>query len=118
MNMSDITSEILSDLSRIRSKITHFPGNLPDFPTAWDINCGWCEDWAMKAESKYGGELLWLEQIDESYSDFSHAVLRLNGRFYDSQHPNGVASPSDLDLVKGVGREEFLQRSSQFDENL
>jgi hypothetical protein len=117
IDTSDITAEILSRLAKLKPTLTHFPGNLPDFPNSWDINCGWCEEWAIMAEAKYGGEMIWLDQIDESYFDFGHAVLKLNERFYDSQHPNGVASPNDLDLVKGIGREEFLQRKLQFDKN-
>lgn len=113
MDMSDVTAEILSNLTKLRSSITHFPGNLPDFPNAWDINCGWCEEWALMAEEKYGGEMIWLDQIDESYFDFGHAVLRLNGRFYDSQHPTGVSSPKELDLVRGVGRESFIRSQNE-----
>ena len=109
INMSDITAEILSNLTKLKPRITHFPGNLSDFPNAWDINCGWCEEWAIMAESKYGGEIIWLDQIDESYFDFGHAVLLLNGKFYDSQHPNGVSSPDELDLVKGITRDDFTR---------
>ena len=117
IDTSDITAEILSRLAKLKPTLTHFPGNLPDFPNPWDINCGWCEEWAIMAEEKYGGEMIWLDQIDESYFDFGHAVLRLNGKLYDSQHPNGVASPNDLDLVSRISREEFLQRKNQFDKN-
>lgn len=109
IDMSDMTAEILSSLTKLKPRITHFPGNLPDFPNAWDINCGWCEEWAIMAESKYGGEIIWLDQIDESYFDFGHAVLLLDGKFYDSQHPNGVSSPDELDLVKGITRDDFAR---------
>ncbi len=53
--------------------------------------------------------MIWLDQIDESYFDFSHAVLLLDGKFYDSQHPTGVSSPDELALVREITRDDFIR---------
>ena len=93
---------------------------------AWDINCGDCEDWACEARgllASYGihGEVDWLdnmdsrfqvynEELDEWTPTVAHAVLDVEGRFYDSQHPEGVDDLAELDIVKGVHRYEFLEK--------
>lgn len=80
---------------------------------AWHINTGWCEEWAIEAQAAYGGDVVWLDDFTHAESlfgldvaracqDTNHAVLYHNGRVYDSQHPGGVASPLDLDIVKRV----------------
>lgn len=97
----------------------------------WDINTGWCEDWATAAqEALGGGEVYWFENfIDEwltaeglpaaqvdplpngdtfRWHTIGHAVLSYEGRWYDSQHPDGVDVLSDLDLVREVEREDYL----------
>lgn len=93
--------------------------------TAYDINCGWCEEWAQEAQRQFGGQVLWLDEVSEYNARYykenrrddggwdpphSHAVLFWNDRYYDSQHPNGVISVFDLDLVRGVTRVEFLAK--------
>ena len=92
---------------------------------AWDINCGDCEDWAYdmsKALRKHYPDLSldvrWLNELDLGYDDEGnnptpHAVLVVNGRYYDSQHLDGVADLEDLDLVRGVSRQDFLARGSR-----
>lgn len=94
--------------------------------TAYDINCGWCEEWALAAQREFGGEVMWLDEVSEYYQRYyaancrsdggwdpphAHAVLYLNERYYDSQHPDGVTSVFDLDLVRGVTRAEFLKQN-------
>lgn len=91
----------------------------PNAPCAWDVNCGWCEDWARAASRKLGvvgshyENVFWLDEFDKKYEDVAHAVLRLDGRFYDAQHPEGVARLKDLDLVKGVSREKWIKKEAR-----
>lgn len=86
-------------------------------PTAWDINDGRCEEWGERALRIVGGEGFWLDNfidVDQYPVDdmppIDHYVLRLEGRFYDSQHPDGVDDVMQLDFVRGVTREEFLAK--------
>jgi len=72
--------------------------------TAWDVNCGDCENWVQLAQMKYGGEECWLDD---------HVVLLLHGRYYDSQHPKGVDDWHDLDVVRQVSREDWLNKQSK-----
>jgi hypothetical protein len=102
-------------------------------PCAWDINCGWCEEWALTLQEKVQkGEVFWLDQIAVDSSRLpkpfvgnlgtidicgylenapTHAVLFCDGRYYDSQHPDGVDDITKLDFVNFVSREDFLKRS-------
>lgn len=84
-------------------------------PTAWDINCGYCETWAETAADSFGGKAIWLDTLNENFGDkgldVCHCVLVLNGRYYDSQHPNGVDSPWDMNIVNKVSRDAFLARN-------
>ncbi len=80
-------------------------------PTEWDINCGDCEDWAVGARKLLGGQEVWLEElIDLEPEDLCHCVLLLDGRYYDSQHPDGVTNIEALDLVQKVSRHDYLRR--------
>jgi GNAT superfamily N-acetyltransferase len=93
----------------------------------WDINTGLCEDWAEAArELLGGGETYWFANLlsemleaeglegvhemgdGELWHPISHAVLSYEGRWYDSQHPDGVDVLSDLDLVREVERQDYL----------
>ena len=93
----------------------------------WDINTGLCEDWAEAArELLGGGETYWFANLlsemleaeglegvhelggGELWHPISHAILSYEGRWYDSQHPDGVDVLSDLDLVREVERQDYL----------
>jgi hypothetical protein len=86
---------------------------LDERPVAWDINCGECETWAEMAASLTGGKALWLDTIldvdpDETDLLVNHCVLVLDGRYYDSQHPDGVDDVRDLDYMRGVKRVDWI----------
>ena len=67
-----------------------------DRPSAWDVNCGMCEEWADAARSRLGGEIVDLASLKTGkfkhgrarvmlprgiFDDVSHVVLLLDGRF-------------------------------------
>lgn len=81
---------------------------MPAGSCAWDINCGLCEEWAEAARLVVGGDCVWLDQVDDAYQDVAHCVLLLDGRYFDSQHPSGVDHPSELSIVRGVSRTDWL----------
>lgn len=76
---------------------------------AYQINCGLCEDfahdlvWAL-GEDPYSHscpiEIRWhdeMEDCTEGEADFwSHCFVQYQGRYYDSQAPEGVAAWRDL----------------------
>lgn len=60
-------------------------------PIVWDINNGWCEEWAYAAA----------ELIPESFPawmDEDHCVLVYLGRFYDADCLDGVEDVDDLPM--------------------
>ncbi len=66
----------------------------------WDINCGWCEEWALGGQRIVGGELKWLDEL--GIADINHCVLVLNWRFHDAQHPTGIDQLTELDIVRNM----------------
>lgn len=92
--------------------------------TAYDINCGHCESFAHDlAELCPGGEVLWLDVLYindprlvpphvkaparlrawiDSQDLPSHAVYRLDGRYYDAMNPSGVSDWLQLDAMRYV----------------
>jgi len=113
MNLRQITRDIILLMSEsiLWENLRANRGYEGD-PTAWDINCGYCEEWAEHAAKRFGGEAVWMDKINPNFGDdglsVRHCVLILNGRYYDSQHPDGVDSPWDMDIVNDVSREDFL----------
>jgi hypothetical protein len=111
--LEQVTEEILD---RMQSEGWYYgPSREPryDRPTAWHINCGWCQEWADLARGRVGGEIVdvdWELDTGGEYMTYCHDVLKLEGRFYDSQHPEGVDDLRKLDLVCKVSLEDFLSR--------
>lgn len=62
-----------------------------DRPTPRDINNGYCEDWALLAVVTVGGEECWLDTF-KTTQNWSHCVLRLDGKYYDSLHLDGCST--------------------------
>jgi hypothetical protein len=79
-----------------------------DRPTEWDINCGWCCEWAETAVETVGGAMLDIAELGMDEEEWAHYVLVLDGRIYDAQDPDGVESVEALHLVRGVTRAEWL----------
>ena len=73
-----------------------------DRPIPWDINCGQCEEWACEASRALGGgEVIWIEEYDEArFSNFAHAVLLFEGRFYDSETLEGADDIAGIRMVE------------------
>ncbi len=125
----EVKSELYKTLESINKKfLTTINGldwwkNKP--AVDWDINCGWCEEWAEEVCKSLGiGEAIWLDQIPELNPDnlegddwayyamcnLSHVVYFLNGKYYDSQTLDGITDIKKLDFLNRVSRNEFLAR--------
>lgn len=108
LELHHVTEQLLDEMQRAGwfregERVRRF-----DRPCAWDVNCGWCREWAERARSAIGGEVVWLDELGYDPDEFSHALLRLDGRLYDAQHLEGVGDASELDVVRGVSRESYL----------
>lgn len=62
---------------------------------AYSINCGMCEDFAADVCSLVkGAEQFWGDELineDDDPDEYAyHNIVRYQGRYYDSEHPNGV----------------------------
>ena len=61
------------------------------------INRGLCDEWANRVAEMTGGDAIWLDSlidadlfpIDEQ-PRIGHCVVHLEGRWHDSEHPDGV----------------------------
>lgn len=71
-------------------------------PEPHDINDGECEQWAIKARELFGGEEVWLDTF-KTCADWAHCVLKLDGRYYDSIHPDGART-----------LREFIQQAKEY----
>jgi hypothetical protein len=61
-------------------------------PVPWDINRGWCVDWAEFVAARVPGAVLG----EHDDGDMLHTFVRLGGRCYDAECPDGAAEPSGL----------------------
>jgi hypothetical protein len=83
--------------------------------TAWHVNLGWCDEWANEAQYILGGEVIWLEEIFDKLGlntpeeAPNHAVLFLDGKYYDSMNISGVEDPRNLDFVKGKTLSQWVE---------
>ncbi len=105
-----VTQSIREDMARVGWWIPGYCSRIHKLPTAREINCGWCDDWANAAEAAVGGQVFWLEDLDPDrlteFPDMSHCVLYLNGLWYDSQTVYGVSHPQELPIVRCVPHPE------------
>lgn len=73
-----------------------------NWPLPWDINNGWCEEFAVRAAQKIGGDdyettyELWIDDLEDDAP--AHCVLVHNGRYYDAECLDGVNDWHDLPI--------------------
>jgi predicted GNAT family acetyltransferase len=115
--LNEVTEKVATDMQRVGWYSGDSRKRRHDRPTAWDINNGWCEEWAEEARRRLGGEVADLAALryekfglpEGIFEDVAHVVLLLRGKFYDAQDPQGVSDPRQLHLVRGVTREEYTK---------
>jgi|GEM_PF-4810999 len=110
-----VTEDILDQMQRSGWYLEDSLTRSFDRPVSWDINCGWCREWAELAAERTDGVVAWVEDLiecDEPDSLPCHAVLKLAGRYYDSQSIDGVVDARDLPLMKGISRAQHLESAS------
>ncbi len=66
-------------------------------PTAWDINNGWCEEFAMAAIDAIPGADM--EDLYDEY-DLAHYAVVIDGRYYDAEAITGVDNPHELPIAR------------------
>lgn len=116
--MQFATSEMLKD-----PNLTAFGGGRSDarkVKDAYDINCGFCEEWSEIVRQKYK-ELTNRDDVevldpgnisgnDDDDSLMGHVFIRFNGKFYDAETPSGVPRWQDLPIFKKQGINEVTQK--------
>lgn len=103
-----VTESVLDDMQRTGWFLEASRERCFDRPTAWDINCGWCEDWALAAAEAVGGDVVDVAEFGVDEDEIAHMVLMRDGRFHDAQDLDGVDAVEDLHVVRGVSRAEWL----------
>lgn len=96
-------------------------------PCEWDINNGLCEEWALSfCEQVKNAIVVWLDLEEEDFikvlqktnsclkgydpeTDYGHCVVLHENMLYDAQNPEGVHSWRQLNFVKGITKNEFLE---------
>jgi hypothetical protein len=82
--------------------------------TTWDINCGYCEDFADAVAAQVpGAEAVWaydpelhppmFDNDPESWLP-DHCVVLYEGRYYDAECHEGVDRVRDLPIYKNAGK--------------
>jgi hypothetical protein len=106
--LMDVTAVILEQLRA--DSVANIQRGMPaDWPTTYDINCGWCEEWAAAVETRVTDATgVWLEE--PSGLDYAHYAILFRGRWYDTECIDGVVDFHDLPLVRngGMSRNEVL----------
>lgn len=77
-----------------------------DRPQPFNINGGHCEDWALLAVAAVGGEECWLDTF-KTTADWSHCVLRFNGKYYDSLHLDGCRTLKQFTIEAKIAAETY-----------
>jgi len=94
----EVTARTFADM-RSKRHIYKDRAKLPFWPTTYDINCGWCEDWGTGVEAavpEATGD--WLR--DPSGDDHDHYAVLFRGLWYDAECLEGVKDFHDLPLIK------------------
>lgn len=104
-----MAEETAEALDWIRSYPPAYLGNRP--PTTWDINNGFCEDFAeavaarvpdAEAVPAYDPELH--PSREDGGWNLDHFVILWRGRFYDAECHEGVECVKDLPLYRNRGK--------------
>jgi hypothetical protein len=75
----------------------------PDHPgqaEPWDINRGWCVDWARLVCARVPGAVMDeyddTAAVDDTATDMLHTFVRLGGLCFDAECHDGVSAPTGL----------------------
>src|SRR5438093_13086324 len=72
------------------------------WPTTYDINCGWCEDWGSAVEAAVPEAIgHWLQEPSED--DHNHYAVMFRGRWYDAECLEGVTDFHHLPIIRNHG---------------
>jgi hypothetical protein len=75
-------------LKRMRRQGFDLDGVKRHDPVVWDINNGWCRQWARRVKFLIPEALI--------FGDQEHWFVEVEGRFYDAECLDGVDDPLDL----------------------
>jgi hypothetical protein len=86
----------------------------PEHPAPYDINCGFCEEWAVYVcERLPGARVVWLDELtlNRNVSDhgdvlIAHCVIRYRGRLYDAETFAGVRFWYQVPVYKNRNRKK------------
>jgi hypothetical protein len=105
--MEDVTAELLQDINT-EDNYFHDKRSKPYFQ--YDINCGLCEDWAMRVVKKINALNLKVSCYDvdnnqfRKYEDWAnHVFVKIGNKYYDCECLNGVTSISKLPIYSRNG---------------
>lgn len=100
--MEDITVELLQEMN---AEDNYFNDNRPKPYFEYDINCGLCEDWAMKVVKKINALNLKMSCYDVDNNQFlkyedlpNHVFVKIGNKYYDCECLEGVTSVSKLPI--------------------
>lgn len=101
--LNQVTAEILGRLRDNGFHVRYDNGNALDElrfdPLVWDINNGYCEQWADLAAERIG------EGAFATWIDPEHCVLVYDGRFYDADCTKGKRHWNQLPMFADPAHE-------------
>lgn len=101
--ISDIAREVTAEFLAKLTTGFYRDGNYRHDPLPWDINQGYCEEWATEVAWRYNQEGDRTAAITGMYMGLDepwHTYVILDGKYYDAEAPDGVDDPSELPIYE------------------
>jgi hypothetical protein len=104
--LQQVTDELLGEMRR-DGFYPYVAGSGKRFdPLVWDINNGYCGQWAGRAADLIDGAYpVWIEGYEDDGHPWYHCVLVYEDRYYDADCPDGVDDVDDLPMFTDPGYE-------------
>lgn len=104
MILLEVRNEILQKMREDKS-FQYQRETLPHFPILWDINNGYCEEFAEAVcERLPGASLEWLDDIGY---EVNHCVVEYDGKYYDAECFGGVTNAAELPIFTNFGKSRW-----------
>lgn len=89
---------------------------VPQPPTTWDINNGWCEEFVQAVLDIVPDAE---EAVDDGENEVGHSFILRRGKYYDAECVEGVDDYHDLPIFKNQGksRAEVLEERHSWQPN-
>lgn len=111
-SITELCQQALTTVLGQMEAAAHYPiySGLPKFPTTWDVNAGFCEDFVVEVlrlaeQAGVEANMLWMDDMADELDDApSHCVVVHNGRYYDAECLDGVSELSNIPVYQNQNK--------------